>query len=230
MAKQDSENRPGLTIVGGQPKSGRRKRGTVKVPVGVEKLLYHATQNPTFRKELLQDRQGAITRSGVQLRPSEEAMLKAVPDAVLERMIDNIIPENPMRRKFMRVVAAAATSLAAGTAVAGCDEGEVEPDGGSLSNGIRPDMADAEPGGGGMDAGVLPDMPDAESPDGSEMDTGLPDGSQPDGSVDVIPEGGYGGDAGILPDTSLPDGNVEDADLVDAEQSDVGITRGISPY
>lgn len=98
----------------------RRKR-RIQVPVGVEKLLYLAAQNEGFRARLLADRGAAIEESGVRLRESEAAALGAIDSAALEAMIDNIVPENPRRRKFMGLVAAAATSLAAGTAVISCD-------------------------------------------------------------------------------------------------------------
>jgi hypothetical protein len=91
------------------------------VPVGVEKLLYLAARDDGFKRRLLDDRAAAIEESGTRLRPSEAAALDAIDSATLERMIGSIVPENPRRRKFMGLVAAAATSLAAGTAVISCD-------------------------------------------------------------------------------------------------------------
>jgi hypothetical protein len=100
--------------------TGRIKQ-KIKVPVGVEKLLFLAAQDEDFRERLLADRTAAIAESGVRLRRSEAAALAAIDSASLEAMIDSIVPENPRRRKFMGLVAAAATSLAAGTAVISCD-------------------------------------------------------------------------------------------------------------
>ena len=59
-------------------------------------------------------------RRVLRLRPSERAVLEAAPPAALAAMIDRIDASNPRRRKFMNLVAAAATSLAAGTALVGC--------------------------------------------------------------------------------------------------------------
>jgi hypothetical protein len=113
-----SEGRP---LVGGSV--GRRARFAQKVPVpvGLEKVLYLAARDPDLCKKLLEDRAGTIAALGVALRPSERAMLEAAPRAALETMIDRIETSNPRRRRFMNLVAAAATSLAAGTAAVGCD-------------------------------------------------------------------------------------------------------------
>jgi hypothetical protein len=65
-------------------------------------------------------------------------MLEAAPRAGLKAMIDRIEPSNPRKRRFMTLVAAAATSLAAGTALVGCY---------SESQGIRGDTdTDADAG------------------------------------------------------------------------------------
>jgi len=120
---------------------GRRARFAqkVRVPVGLEKILFLAARDPELRARLLAERAGTIDAIGVRLRPSERAMLEASPPAALEAMIDKIDASNPRRRRFMGLVAAAATSLAAGTAVVGCD---------AQPAGIRPDW-DA-----GADAGA----------------------------------------------------------------------------
>jgi hypothetical protein len=138
MAKEIEGGAPGLTIVGGQP-SGRPDRdGKVQVPVGIEKLLFLAAADGDFRKALLADREGAVVAAGVSLRDSEREVLKAVPDEALAAMIDRVVVENPRRRRFMGLVAAVATSLAAGTVLiqAGCGD--------TVSRGIGP----------GVDAGT----------------------------------------------------------------------------
>jgi hypothetical protein len=121
---------PTLTIVGGQPQRrlvggsiGKRERFAQKlrVPVGLEKVLFLAARDPDLRARLLADRAGAIAALGVELRSSERAMLEAAPIAMLEAMIGRIRPENPRKRRFMTLVAAAATTLAAGTTAVGCD-------------------------------------------------------------------------------------------------------------
>ena len=112
------------------------ERGTIKVPVGFEKLLFHAARDGEFKELLLSDPNAAIASSGIKLRPSEQAMLGAIGADALETMIASINPENPRRRKFMGLVAAAAASLAAGTVEVGCDRG--------VTKGSRPDTDEVE--------------------------------------------------------------------------------------
>ena len=70
---------PRLTIVGGQPRNHQIPGSEdVKVPVGFEALLLKAAQDKSFKAELLSDREVAIDRAGVELRPSEWATLRAV--------------------------------------------------------------------------------------------------------------------------------------------------------
>ena len=117
MPKQEI---PHLTIVGDQP---RRKTGKaeMEVPVGLEKLLYLAAGDEALKADLLEDRARTIERLGIRLRESESTLLNTISNTQLSAMIDRIRPDNPKRRKSMGVVAAAATSLAAGTAVISCD-------------------------------------------------------------------------------------------------------------
>ena len=75
MGNDNITNKPDLTIVGGQPKRRRRSEGKVQVPVGLEKILFHAARDGSFKNLLLADRDAAIEKSGVSLRPSEHAML-----------------------------------------------------------------------------------------------------------------------------------------------------------
>jgi len=108
-------------LVGGS--IGRRAKFAqrVRVPVGLEKVLYLAARDPALEARLLGDRAEAIAAIGIELRPSERAMLAAAPPEVLRAMIGRIDASNPRKRRFMNLVAAAATSLAAGTALASCD-------------------------------------------------------------------------------------------------------------
>jgi hypothetical protein len=158
----DSEHdKPDLTIVGGQPHAKRRRlfRGKIQVPVGLEKALYHAARDEEFKQRLLSDPRAAIEEAGINLRPSELAMLAAVPTSALENMIDRVVPENPKKRKFMGLVANAAASLAAGTVLSGCpDETETE----------NPD--NNQDGGAGPDIGTT----SWDSDTGTDTDTGTP--------------------------------------------------------
>jgi len=161
----DDDTRPddiALTIVGGQPqRKGRRHepQGKLEIPVGLEKILFLAARDPDFREKLVADRRAAIEELGVALRPSERAMLEAAPRAELEAMIGRIDASNPRKRRFMNLVAAAATSLAAGTAGTGCDWVD------------DPTMNYAD-GGVGPDTDVDSDTDDSGPDGGSDLDAG----------------------------------------------------------
>jgi hypothetical protein len=180
--------------VGGTVGKHERFSQKVAVPVGLEKILYLAARDPELRRRLLEDRAATIGALGVRLRPSERAMLEAAPVDELEAMIGRIDASNPRRRRFMNVVAAAATSLAAGTAAMSCVS----------CGGVGPDVdADA-----GMDAGTDTDTDsdadsDADSDTGSDSDT-----------VDTDTENYV--DAGVGPDVDA-DSDVDASDTEGAK-------------
>jgi len=187
----DVKQKPDLTIVGGQPHRGRRRkrRGKIKVPVGLEKVLFHAARDEVFKAELLSDRMVAIAVIGVKLRSSERAMIEAVSDVELKAMIDRLEPANPRRRKFMGLVAAAATSLAAGTAVvAGCDDDNKPEDDGY-------DWVDTDNPDDNLDGGAGPDVD-------TDIDTDTDVDTDTDTDMDAAPDGG---------DTDTVDAAVEDS-------------------
>lgn len=140
MSKDDRDARPKpeLTAVGRDPRDDRRipDAGSAEIPIGFEMLLFRAAQDREFCQRLLSDREGAIAESGVQLRPSERAMMATLPAPTLARMIERLAPDTPQRRWFMGNVAAAVASLAAGTAAFGtvgaCSD-DADPDGGSTT-------------------------------------------------------------------------------------------------
>jgi hypothetical protein len=112
-------------------------------------------------------------------------MLDATPERVLAAMIRGIVPTNPRRRKFMGVVAAAATSVAAGTAFIACEKGaEPSPAGqpaddtydGRFYEDTAPD-ADEE----ASDADL--DGDDAADPDAMDVDPDAVD-AETDGELD----------------------------------------------
>jgi hypothetical protein len=178
-------NKSDLTIVGGQPHKRHDSREKVQVPVGLEKILFHAARDDSFKKLLLADRDAAIEKSGVSLRPSERAMLSVATGDALEAMIAKINPSNPKKRKFMGLVAAAATSLAAGTALiaGGCV---------SESAGSRID----EDIDGSVDSGDTDTGTDSDTDTGMDSDTDT--GTDSD-TVDTDTGGPYV-DAGVGPD------------------------------
>ena len=206
MSNQNKKDRPGLTIVGGQP-GRKRRQEKVKVPVGMEKMLFHAAQDEEFSKKLLSDRETAIIESGIKLRQSEVATLKVISNEALETMIANIVPENPRRRKFMGMVAAAAASLAAGTNTVGCDEPQ-EP---TSAGGAGPDTdvdgdtdTDAD-GDTDTDTDTVETDTETDSPAGIGPDTDV------DGDTDTVTDHDAGADSGTETDTDT------DTDTVDTD-------------
>ncbi|MBI5526885.1 MAG: AgmX/PglI C-terminal domain-containing protein [Deltaproteobacteria bacterium] len=94
----------------------------MKIPVGIEKVLYLAAVDKAFREALFADRSEALSRPGVNLLPDEAAVLKCIPDDRLQAMIAQIDPAAHGRR-FMQKVAACAVALAATTAGASDSRG-----------------------------------------------------------------------------------------------------------
>ena len=188
-------------------------RGTARVPIGVEKALYLAANDPRFRTALLDDRERTVAR--MKLTDAERATLCAVPRAALEKMIDRLRPQHG-RGRFARTVAAASVTLAASlSGAAGCDgdddDGDAEVDVpppdtvGDTSD--PPDVwytdVDVPPGDTAGDTADPP--PDVE-----------PDVTEEDGADVPLPPVDAGG---ILPDA--PDDDVVDAgDGPDAPEPD----------
>lgn len=182
--RDETRDKPGLTIVGGQPHGKRRRnfRGKIKVPVGFEKALFHAARDDEFKTRLLTDPRAAIDGAGIKLRPSELAMLSAITPEALDAMIAGIVPENPRRRKFMGLVAAAAASLAAGTVAGSCGDDDDNDDSEDTDT-VDTDNQDTD-----LDGGAGPDTDVDSDSDTDEVDTDNPD-------TDV--DGGVGPDSGV---------------------------------
>lgn len=114
------------TIVGGQPPGNARDLESV--PVGIEQLLGMAAVDADLAARLREDRQNVIEGSGVELTPTERAVLSAIDDATLAKMIAKV-GENladPDRRQFLSLATGALALLAGGGALAvglaGCDD------------------------------------------------------------------------------------------------------------
>jgi hypothetical protein len=155
-----------------------------RVPIGLEKVLLLAAQDPAFKQRLLSQRLGALKERGLALRPSEQTVLRAVPEAQLRAAIErlDVSPYNVERRRFLGLVAASTALTASGAG--GCSEA-VTP------LGIRPGDWEIQPRDQGQDrpvaspdAFVPPDRPvpppdtappprDAGSVDITDLDTGL---------------------------------------------------------
>jgi len=207
----DVEHGAAPTIVGGQPQAARRR--SVSVPVGLEKVLYAAAATPAFRAALLRDREGAVKSAGLQLKPSELAMLRVAPESQLVAAIESldVSAANVKRRSFMGKVATAAVTIAAGGAIEACNP---------------VDVADAGKDAAISDAAVVHDAPVFNDSAGVRPDANLVDiesrelvsqGIRPDaGYVDV--ESTELGSYGIQPD----------ADFVDVESAEL-TSNGIRP-
>jgi hypothetical protein len=203
----DDPSSAGTTIVGGQP-PGHKRRSLVNVPVGVEKVLYAAAIDRGFRQALLGDREQALRSRDFGLRDSELAMLRLTPAAQLEAAIDalDVSPRNLERRQFMRAVAVAVTTIAAGEALGGCDgsgksaadaavDAAVDRGRGWDSAGVRPDLP--------PDGSLPVDRPwsaDGIRPDLSFLDGPQPAGIRPDAVCDTLPLAEDGSVRGIRPD------------------------------
>jgi hypothetical protein len=165
------------TIVGGRPR--RRKTYRMNVPANIEKLLYRAAVDETFRAALIADRKGTIAAHRMALTASENAILESVPDGTLLTMIGQIRPKMHGKRRFMRAVAVAAVTLATGTAGVACEEAE--------PTGISPDVPE--------EVGDVPEEVDGDVPHefvdmpadlGETAD--VPDSDSPDDPADQIDE------------------------------------------
>ena len=191
MTDDSRRGRPWLTIVGGQPRRQRPARGKMRVPVGLEKLLFLAAGDPALRERLLADPLAAAADKSVDLRPSERAMLEVTPRASLAAMVDRIVPANPRRRKFMGLVATAAASLAAGTATTDCDNAQpagIDPDC-CFDSDVDVDWGWMNAGGidGDIDTDVDVDS-DADLDGEADMDADAPPDAEADGANDADPE------------------------------------------
>jgi len=177
----DDPVKSGPTIVGGQPPP--RKRATLAgVPVGIERVLFLAAVEPTFRQALLEgDREAAVAARGLEMKPSELAMLRAIPATQLAANIDGIdtSEDNVERRTFMRAVAAGAMAVASAEAFSGCDTASDgnRPDTGPPpmdATGIRPDMPQYGKDSAGFKGDMAPPIKDGEPPDQGKVDVKVP--------------------------------------------------------
>jgi len=148
---------PRTTIVGGQPP--RSAAGLPPVPTGMEKLLRLASVDEAFRQVLLEQRGDAAEAAGVELTPSERAILAAVPEGQLAAMAQQIPPPAPERRDFLRQAAASAVVALGGAALASCDGTPI-----GATRGIQPDMPPPRQDGGTVAHPPPPPRPDEPSP------------------------------------------------------------------
>jgi hypothetical protein len=168
---------PRTTIVGGRPPE--RTGAAPPVPSGIQRLLRLASVDDPFRQELLQQRGEIASAAGVDLTPSERAILESVPAAHLEAMIAGLPPPPADRREFLRGTAASAVLLLGGAAL-GTSCREVTRPEPEIVRGIRPDIrrepfppAETPPADGAAPAprprpvvkGIRPDLPPSREGD-----------------------------------------------------------------
>lgn len=117
------------TIVGGRPPGSGT--GIGPIPRGIEVLVKKAAVDPAFRTRLLAVRSAVAVDIGLELSPSESALLAVVPAAQLAAMIDGT--RLPERQRAAFLGSAAAVMLAA-IGLTGCSDDGPKP------AGIRPDQ------------------------------------------------------------------------------------------
>jgi len=159
---QEGEEVAGKTIVGGRPL--KRRDMKMSIPAGIEKTLYKASIDHTFRERLIEDRFGTIEDHGIRLTDLERRMLEAIPDSRLDAIISQIRPAQHGQRKFMKAVATAVVTLAASTGAAvsgGCKP----PAGGIVEDPPKVDAAKVE------DASTSTDEADARADAGIPIET-----------------------------------------------------------
>lgn len=203
------------TIVGGRPLARRTR--TIRVPIGIEKVLVRAAADASFRMRLFEDRVTALRPFAGDLSQTEADVLAGIPSEALREMVGRIDLKRHATGRFMKGVLAAALAASASTIMscevfeghtkgAGPDQVDVVYDRSAPDAGVIPG-ADVEVEDLGIRAGQMVDPPDAQdagrASDLSDVDEmSAPVGilqdaeSAPDEiEVDSLPAPG-----GILPD------------------------------
>jgi hypothetical protein len=132
------------TIVGGRPPGSGKPVGDV--PRGIEVLVKKASVDPAFNELLLRKRSEAAKEIGLELEPSEIAMINTVPEPQLESIISKTIVFPKQRNAFLGKVAALMI-VAPGASTFGCgSEEESDPvrRHGPPTEGIQPDRPPRE--------------------------------------------------------------------------------------
>ncbi len=92
-------------VKGSHGMKGRRLE--MEIPVSLELVLMRASKDEAFREVLLQDPGAALEAHGIEMTPSETAMLLSLSRGVLETMIERFRPSVHGRSRFARKVATA---------------------------------------------------------------------------------------------------------------------------
>jgi hypothetical protein len=131
--------------------SWKRRELTIdtQVPVNLERILIMAAQDEQFRTLLYDNRDEALSKSGIAFTPSEQAVFSAMPQQMLETMISRLKPARQRNRRFLRSVTAAAMvggMLIASHACSEFDSGGIGPDIDSDSDGDTDTDTDEDAG------------------------------------------------------------------------------------
>ncbi|MBW1811010.1 MAG: hypothetical protein JRJ87_22665 [Deltaproteobacteria bacterium] len=155
---------PRTTIVGGRPPEDIGS--SHPVPVGIQRLLRLAAEDPSFKLELAERRAEVAEAAGVELTESEKMILKVITTDQLTAMVETIPPAPAPRRDFLRKTAATAVLLLGGAALEGCDSCS------GVVKGARPDIPPerpeerpSPPGGARPDVPEPKPKPPVENPD-----------------------------------------------------------------
>jgi hypothetical protein len=113
MARENEAEAVRTTIVGGRPPGSGRSN--VPVPRGIEVLVKKAAVDAEFRKLLLLQRGRAAASIQLELDPAESAMLSAIPQEQLARIVEQTEVATELRPAFAgRVGAVMLAALGAG--------------------------------------------------------------------------------------------------------------------
>jgi len=107
----------------------------LQLPMGLERVLRRAAVDEGFCQQLVADRAAALDGCGLDLTASERAVLLATPEEHLLAMTSQLAPANPVRRSFIKRLAAAVALAVFGIAAAGSQMGCPL----TQTKGIRPD-------------------------------------------------------------------------------------------
>ena len=114
----DEEKRAGRS---GPIKGSWKRRGLTidtQVPVNLERILIMAAQDEQFRTLLYDNRDEALSESGIVFTPSEQAVFSAMPQQMLATMISRLKPARQRNRRFLKNVTSAA--MVGGVLIASC--------------------------------------------------------------------------------------------------------------
>ena len=191
------------TIVGGRPIDRRRRK--VRIPIGIEKVLYLAAADREFREQLFMSRADALPGTGLEVSPAEAMILRSVSEAALRTMVDAIDLKRHRKRRFFRGIAAA--SLAATTATACIGESDT-----ATAGGAAPDWPDSS-------GDVISDVMHVDEIDQDMMpaiDVGSWPDVPPEVQADAVDPDVVEGHDGFAPGGVMPD-LVDDLDVIDSE-------------